>query len=546
MKKKIINNKYIILFFAILFLLNVPNISKTFGNWDLNLEQNIVLSNIKQYSQMLKINEIVKYCDDIDVQYISINDDKDHGVALYYMALPIILIRESLPEISAYLWNFYTFIIFFIGVICFYKLMILLYKDKKIAIIMTLLYYLNPRIFIDAIHNSKDLSLMTLIIIDTYLVAKIIKEQNNKDMILFAIISAFLCNIKIIGIFFAFILGLTYVIYLIINKKINKQNLFDILFIIVLTIAIYIVITPAIWSGGKIELISFIKYCLKRDSKFGWTGSVLFEGKKYIVLTKNLPLYYLPKFILITMPIMINLLFIIGVIILIVGIIVKSIKKKKIILSDYIAVSSLINFLVPFILYFTLKPIIYNGWRHFYFLYSSIIIIASFALNSLLKIKKYYLKNIVLAVCIISLSYSLFSIVKYGVANTAYYNILVGNKDISSEYEMDPYAVTTKDAFWSFVKSEKISEYDRIYLYANEREYLHNSSILDTLLIRGFREKYKIVLVNDKNIDKYIKAKKKIYIFSNTSFINSDPSKYKLVYSYKIRNNRIINFYIYN
>ena len=545
MKNKISSNKYVIIIFILLFLLSLFNLSKITGGWDLISEQDIVLANIKEYGKNLNSEELVTFLHDEGIIEISENEDRDHGVALFYLATPIIFLRYALPELSANLWNLYVFIIFFIGSIYFYKLMYMMYKNKKVAIIMTLLYYLSPRIFVDSLHNNKDVTLLSMLVIDTCLLARVIKTNNNKDMIKFAIASAFLCNIKIIGMFFVFILGITYLLYKIINKQINQQLFVDVAFIILLAFGIYFIITPAIWGSGKIHLISFIKYCLNRDSKFPWQGIVYFEGQKYIGILKPLPLYYLPKSMIITLPILIPLLFITSFATISFDLLRKFIKKKKNVINDYIFTASLINFIIPFALYFILKPNIYNFWRHFYFLYAPIMIISSYIVNKLYTAKKTVMKAIIITMCVISLVSSSYSILKYGVKNEAYFNLLLGNKDISNRYEMDPYTVTTKDAFVSFTKHMNIADTDKVYLYTLDKRFM-NAVIIARFQQQNFSAANRIILVTKDNLKEYITEGKHIYIFSNTAYDFNKKIKYKLVYSYKIKNSPIINFYRYN
>ena len=113
MKNKISSNKYVIIIFILLFLLSLFNLSNITGGWDLISEQDIVLANIKEYGKNLNSEELVTFLHDEGIIEISENEDRDHGVALFYLATPIIFLRYALPELSANLWNLYVFIIFF-------------------------------------------------------------------------------------------------------------------------------------------------------------------------------------------------------------------------------------------------------------------------------------------------------------------------------------------------------------------------------------------------------------------------------------------------
>jgi len=541
-KSDLISKSIIVLFFLLIFVFGIFSIRRINGDFDEDIEQNIVLSNIKDYSEAFRIGELTQVLTNKGVNAISLDIERDHGVALYYVFTPLILIRDSIPHFLSILWHLYIYCIFFVSIICFYKLIKSLYKRLDLAIIMTSLYTFCPRIFIAGLHNNKDIAFMSLLVCCIYYLYKIIKDNKRKDMIVFSIISAFICNIKILGLFIVGIMGLFYVIYLILNKDINKKSITNVLLTIFLILFIYIIITPAIWGTGKFELISFIKYNFDNGVNFRAPISVLFEGTIYDKINKSLPWYYLPKMMLITLPIIISLLFIIGII----KVIINCIKKKRIDIKDYsnyITIISFVIFISIYLIYFITSPNIYNGWRHFYFLYGPMVIISCYGLNELIKHKK--IINYVYVICIIFISYNAYLIAQYGPANIAYYNFLAGNKNLASTYELDYYSVTSKEALVNFMKSKnfKDNEDGKIYLTG----FGFNNRILSDLYNRSsLTLKDKIVIIKDDELDSYKKKNVNIYNFSNPVYNHNDMSSYKLVYEYRMFKNNIVSFYLMN
>src|SRR5574344_2361006 len=110
-------------------------------------------------------------------------------------------------------------------------------------------------------------------------------------------------------------------------------------------------------------------------------------------------------------------------------------------------------FIVPFLIAVLKHPNIYNGWRHFYFLYAFIMIISCYGLSFLLNNLK--TKRVIVFLIVLTLVTNIYCLLRNGVANTAYYNILVGNKDLSTRYELDYYNITTLEAIKSFMNSGK-------------------------------------------------------------------------------------------
>lgn len=546
MKKKLKENKLIIIFFLILFLVAIPNFSQINGNIDETLEQNIVLSNFSGYAQFFHNNEVLFSLTNIGITRITYSVEIDHGVACYYPLIPILLTRQLFPDLVSNIWHIYIFMIFFLGVIFFYKTIKLLFNNEKIAIIMTLLYYFSPRIFIDAMHNNKDIALMSLLIITIYYLIKIIKKEKNKDMIIFAIVAAFLSNIKIIGVFFTGILGLEYIIYLLINKKMNKEKVVDIIFVFVLYFLIFMFITPAMWSDG-LNIVGYFKYCLLNSTQFSrWAGKILFEGKRYYIYKGSkdiLPWYYIPKNISLTLPLIVLFMFVVSIISFLFITIKKIIKKKKLIQSDYHFTSIIIMLIIPLLVCIFSHPVLYNSWRHFYFLYGLILLISSYILN-LLWNKKY--KNILVILIIISLSCSIYDIKKYGVKNAAYYNILAGTDDISKRYELDYYNITSKDAIEKFINSNKkiVNKDKKIYLFpmgVPVMNFMYNQTISASFYLSD-----RVIIVDNDDLTDLIKEDKKVYLVSNPVYTFDDLSSYKLIYNYKYKNSSLVKFYLIN
>lgn len=534
-RKKLI----IVSIFTLLFILGISFIPKLNVNFDTIIEQRILRSNVKNYSKLIGLNKLTEYYDKLDVPFISEDVEKDHGVSAYYLFTPFLLLNYISPIYTIYMWYFYTFIIFFIGVIYFYRLIYYLFKSRRISTISSLLYVSCPRLFIDGIHNNKDIVLMSLLVIMIFYGLKMIDEKNKKNMILFSLVSGFVCNTKIIGLYFLGIIGLCFILNLFIKKEWSKRNILYGLTVAFLSIIGYLLLTPAIWGNGKLEIVEFIKYCFKNSVSFRADPIVLFEGELYQNSIKSLPFYYIPKMILITIPIISSLLFCFGTINVIIQNIKNLFNRKK----DFLIISLfciLIMLLIPLIIAMTSHPVLYNGWRHFYFLYSLIMIISSYGFFVLFNKNKRFNKVISL-LCVFTILTNIGYLLKYNVANTAYYNILINRKNIQERYQLDYYEITTKQAISSFVKSNKIKDNKGIYYFYGDG---FNKRILnDYFTIFDSEYDRKFYIVNDEELDELLNDGNVIYLFNNPIYSLKDFKKYKKIYSYKIFDSNIIDFY---
>ena len=128
------------------------------------------------------------------------------------------------------------------------------------------------------------------------------------------------------------------------------------------------VIHPASWSNPLTWLLDTFNYL----SQHGWSGDLLFEGK--FIPAQSLPWYYLPKWIVITTPLIFQIAFILGL----VSILFKFNKFKDIQLVCILLVLLQIFFL-PLVA-IVKQSTIYDGIRQFLFIIPGIAVIVTVSL----------------------------------------------------------------------------------------------------------------------------------------------------------------------
>ena len=284
------------------------------------------------------------------------------------------------------------------------------------------------------------------------------------------------------------------------------------------------------WGSG-INIIGFFKYCLNNATNFRGEISVLFEGKYWGGSNPPIPWYYLPKLMIITLPIIYSILFISSLIILL-----KDIIKKRVNFSSFILLGVLICFMVPFLICVIKHPNIYNGWRHFYFLYGLMFIIIGYIIN---KLKDNFF---LLSIICIALIINFITIIRYNVRNTAYYNILVNRKNLTGYYELDYYNTTGKDSLSRFLKTKKLkyNSNKKIYLYGNG----FNRIVIQDILINNPKFKKYVDIVYYDELKEKIENNEPVYEMSNVVYSELENYNKRKVYSYKIYKSNITNFYL--
>ena len=451
------HNRILIIFmFIACYLFGLSFLGSVGVNYDEKAEQNILKMNVLEYAQVFaKDSDLVAFYKEQGIVPIYQSVEKDHGISPYYLFTPLLALDKISEHTLSFAWHFYTYTLCFIGIVFCYLIVLELWNSKKVAAFSSLILFLTPRIFADGLYNNKDCVLLSLSIMCLYFGIRFIKNKSVRSALAFGTISAIACNVKVSGGFLFAMVGIFYLIELTKNKSWSKKT-FGVGAIAVLScILLYLILTPAIWAEG-FHLFDFFKWSLQNSVSFARNyGYVWFENTLYEHWTNPLPWYYLPKIMFLTLPLFISILFILGLSFCIKNVIKKENKKE-----NFFCLLCASIFLIPIFIALVSNPNIYNGWRHFYFLYGPMIILVSYAILIMFKNKK--LSKMAYGFVIICLFGNLIGILKNGVSSSFYYNVVANNPSVN--YEMDYYGVAATTVLQDLAKTEE----DPVYLYAFE------------------------------------------------------------------------------
>ncbi len=319
----------------------------------------------------------------------------------------------------------------------------------RTALFTIWLLFLTPAFFGGTLFNSKDIPFCTGYLATLYFIIQFLEELPSpswKTSLCLMASFAFTTGTRIGGLLLIFSLGLFMLVYTIsqtgmLAKAIGniKQLIFKLAAIIGGGLALVVVTWPYVLRDPMNNLTTTLTVVKKFPMKI----PLNFEG----IFTDSLsiPVYYLPKFILITVPI-----FILAAILL--GIFIAFTKKKQ---YDWK--------LTSFILFTSIFPIVYaimsnvalySAWRHFMFIYPGLVIIAAMGLNDVFSsLKKQSFQWAMLAVCALGLVRPVMWVIKNHPYGYAYFNEFSGGyKKVYYEYETDYWKITMKDALeWLMV-----------------------------------------------------------------------------------------------
>lgn len=408
-----------------------------------------------------------------------------------------------------------NFITFFISSIFFYKIIVNRFNKNYFALLITFFYITSPRIFAESFYNPKDIIFMCFCVYALYFCLMSFKEISFRNIFLFSLFSAFATSIRVLGVLFFFLFIFFILLYALEKKEFLKNNYKKIFLYLISYPCFLYMFWPFLWESPFENFI----VAFKSFANYDWGGEIFYLGD-YIKAT-NLPWHYIPVWIYISMPILIFLFFIIGLI----NILNKFINNflnlsnknplwvRNIELMDFIVMGF---FFFPLFAIILFNSTLYGGWRHLYFVYPGIIYFVAIGINYFFQIiKKKNYKFIFFTVIAFAVINNFFILVKFHPYQNIFFNSSIERK-ANKLFEID---------YWGLGNVESL-------------KYLQELEIKEfSIAVASFTPlNYSNLIIDKKNRIEFkdIKEQNSKYIFSNYIY-EMNPNllkKYKIPENY--------------
>ena len=416
--------------------------------------------------------------------------DKDYGV-IFELLLVII---EKIFSLSSYkeiylTRHFFISLFFFIGSIYFY-LTLRKFFSKEVSLLGTVIFVIHPRIFAQSFYNSKDIIFLVFFCISNYYFINFFIKQNIRNIFFLSLFIAITISIRPMGI----LLPILFIFFFTLTNldRYKLKNFSLIIVFVFLTFFFTFLFWPYLWDNPA-NLIN----SLKSMSKFRFLGEVFFNGEYYIA--KYMPWYYIPVNVLITTPLFVIVLFLIGSIVISKKLLLKLISlenDKENIWSNNLELFLFYSLMIIFltiILIIELNATVYTGWRQVYYIYPSIIFISVFGIKVL--IEKINFKKFINFLLIVFICFNLTWIIKNHPYQYTYFNTLI-HKNILRNFELDYYGVSNLDTLKKLIKINN-QNVSKIYVFSVTPYHLSLNLLNDS-------ERKKILFTNNKNDADYL------------------------------------------
>jgi hypothetical protein len=407
--------------------------------------------------------KISRHCGMISLQYLLEGDrqlfqnhEKYHGPAF---EIVLVLLEKGIhvdDSRTLYLMrHFVTFLLFFISVIFFYFLCKERFRDWRIGLLGSMFLILSPRIFAHSFYNSKDLPFLSICIISMYTLMKYLDQKTWFKAAIHALLCGFLIGIRVLGVLvpcFTFLLIFLDILFDAKTKRDLKQTMFTLLLYTILVIAFTILFFPILWEA---PVHHFIR-AFKEMRWYPWGGGVLYLGN-YIMAT-DLPWHYILVWIMITTPLIYTFHFTVGIFVS-----VRSFLRKP--RHSYFDLRKnhdlvyLLWFFVPVFMIIVLKSVVYDAWRHLFFIYPAFLIIALQGFVSLFQgIRSQVsgrqpwakiVNGVYMLIILLGLCGPIYFMIRYHPYQNVYFNQLAGRNmaSVKKDFDLDYWGLSYRQAF---------------------------------------------------------------------------------------------------
>lgn len=395
--------------------------------------------------------------------------------------LPLVILEVKLGLVYNlqkvfFMRHLYVHFLFIVSAVSFYFLLFRLYGKKILALIGFVIFITSPLLYSHSFFNSKDLPFLSFFTIALLVAYETFRSDKWSWIFVLALISSILVNARMIGLVFVAAVFACYIyLYFIRRSKTTlKKTAITLTLYLVSFLLITYITWPLLWSDpiGKFTDV------IKMSVNYSYSGSIiLFNGKT--LNSFDLPWWYLPAWMGVTIPIAVLMLCLIGIIINFRWFI----KSELNIVTDpkgLIIFIAAVCFLVPIIAEMVLRMPIFDGWRHMMFLYLFVLFFALSGLNYLLSHHLAAFKYIgILLISFVFVS-TLFFDIKNHPYQHLYFNELVSKRPeyIRKNYEFDYWGTSYREGIAYVLKhsNKPITKIAVAHTVGNFNAYLMSSA----------------------------------------------------------------------
>jgi tetratricopeptide (TPR) repeat protein len=358
--------------------------------------------------------------------YGQLIDNIAHGITILFNVDDYMALRHALNSIVGWL------AILFVG------LFVKRVAGWRAGVFAIILMIVSPRFIGHSFNNLKDIPFAAASMMSIYYIVKFLDELPKRKlstMIMLALSIAFAIDVRVGGLIVIAYFAIFALVYYIWKYKSLKKEFGKVLLWSLGIVFVGYFLSVLFWPYALVSPIDNPISTLKGMTNFSASLRQIFEGQAQ--WSDVLPWYYTPKFILMTIPMVVILGALAGLVLMF--------KNKK---QWFYYFVLLFTFIFPIFWIIINKSNVYGGWRHAIFTFPSLVAFAALGIESLVKAydKKYWKIIVLSAFGLLSINPIIHSIRNHP-HQYVYFNELSGGMDKAyGNYELDYYFHSLREA----------------------------------------------------------------------------------------------------
>ena len=309
--------------------------------------------------------------------------DQDHGVVF---ELPSMLIQKALhvEDVQHVYWlrHLLIYLLYWGGLLAFYGLARLRFADWRLALLGTAVLYFTPRLFADAFYNAKDGLFLAFFTTGVYTLARLLRRPSLWRALLHGVATGLATALRVNGVLLVPLTLLGLGLWLGQRRGRGAGRGLGAAAIWLLTAAgVTVVGWPFLWEQPGTHFLQ----AFRNFSQFSRGASTVLYGGGWISAL-NLPWHYVPWWVLITTPLAYTAAFGLGALAWLTGFG----RRLRRVLSTYAGHLDVLTgawLLGPLVAVVVFSSVLYDAWRHLYFIYPAFVLVA---LHGVAALRRWY------------------------------------------------------------------------------------------------------------------------------------------------------------
>jgi hypothetical protein len=269
------------------------------------------------------------------------------------------------------------FLLFCLGVFWLYRLATRLFGDARWGLVAAALLVASPRIYADAFVNSKDIPLLVFFTGSMLTLVRLVQRPGWRAAFTHGLMCALAIDTRVVGLMALALTAVVGAFMLAAAPAPRRRELVAMgAFACIVATMGMVALWPLLWDDPARNFLDAVA----EASHFPYTIPTLYLGER--VLPSQLPWHYIPLWALITTPVPYCVLAGVGTIA----------TARDLVRSGARAVAQaperLLPFLwllVPWLVITARHATLYDGWRHLFFVYPALLLLAVAGIRALLK-----------------------------------------------------------------------------------------------------------------------------------------------------------------